>query len=1429
MIKIRLATFENDNEQEIEIVSGETISEALKRCLESHNITENPKHLFNVAVNAMNIPSEFWDTSVLKESDTVLVVTKLKDARQAGQVLVVLAVALTAAYTGGASMSWWAAGLINAGVAVVSSYLVSQLIPPPKLDVADIGGDIKSSQVYSITSQSNSINKYGYVPKVYGQHRMFPLVAANPYTELEADPQTGVYSQYLYCIYDFGFGPVKIEDLKIGNTPISAFDQVTYNFVDPNRPDADEGAWDNGVLKDFRIYKGDITSESINTTIDGNQNEGDPADQYLAVRSASSNPLFQKQEYTVNLICPRGLYGIDSYGNIDYRNIELFVEYSPVSSETWKPFNDPATVERFSFVGGGGSQAYTDVQLNFINPDNSNPFSGTRFGLVSETPLQTIYNGYPGPSFASGNFTKVYRRTVEFGVPIGSTTAILSGEAEIGNTLKVGERTLGVITNKVFYLNITGVDYFTYTLAAPTTFAVSVYTYTETKIEQYVFFSITGTTLGYELDYSTRGQVKREVLIPGKFQIRANTQEQHFATLKFTPITPGNYKVRITRLSTSSNATTNVQDNLTWIGLSTRTNTAPIRTDKRHTFMEIKIKATGQLNGAIQNLSALCTSVLDTWNGVAWVKQPTRNPAWIYADILTGEVTKNPVAKSRLHIPSLVEWANHCNQVPPSGGAEFAYTLPRYSCDFVLDFATTVQNLLQQITSACQATPNIIDGKYGVLLDINRTVPVQLFTPRNSWGFGSTRSYNNKPNAVRVKFIDPSRDWQQNEILVYDTGFNAGNATEFQDLETFGVTNYEQAQRYGKFFTSQHRLRQETYQLRVDYENLVCTRGDFVLITQDVMKVGGLPARVKTVSGNQITIDDNISILPVSYGYTFRKSDGQILTSTLTVVNSSTFTLAGAIPAVGDLIVVGEVGEITFECIVKQIAPEADYTATLHLVEKATELYSFETVLTANVYEPKIPQSSDYSESPPPEVTSLQVIDNYNVVTDTGVNYFIHIDWDMPVGSSFESFEVYIDNGKGYELSTVLRNSEYIYQVQESKVGIEHKFKVLAVSSTGKKLVLGEVGFVAATPLLYVEAVPDVQGFSNDISNQTIHFSWTGISRNAIVNYMIRYYPEITGGTWETSTIVNVVSANTTLYSTQARLGTYFIKAIASDGRQSVNASQTITTVPVLANMNFIDLIDDFPGILGSVERVVKGSSVLILDQSVFGPLGTEQFYADGYYYFNDILDLGEIFTVRLTSKIIAEAISYQDLMVNWPNLNDVPALSTSGADDWDSELQYQAMVDFVPISDWVSLSSIPVIGDGEGEATDWRKFLAGDATGQQFRFRLKLTSYNPSVTPRVTSAQVLVEMQTRTLNLQGLTAPASPLAVNYPEAFYGPGSSPNVQITINNGQSGDYYQFSSRTLTGFTIAFFDSLNNAVSRQFDASVVGYGRQANNII
>lgn len=1429
MIKFRKNPF---SEQEIEIphVAGETGKELLKRVMvqEGYSPEEESERFlahFHLLVNGHIIEPDFLPFTKISEGQNVMIAPKV--SRGAGgqlfkQIAIVVVAVVASVLLTPATGATIGSALTVAGVTAAASLALNALIPPPSLgSLGGLGGlnSYEASQMYTIASQQNSVRKFGKVPKVYGTFKMFPMVAANPYTEIEADASTGSLVQTFYCIYDFGFGPSDISEIKIGDTYIQDFSDAEWRLVDLNKPLVSTGPWDDAVNPTFQLYKGDVEKEVFGIILDANQEGGGPLDDYQVVRNASSNVQGAKQEITIDFQCPQGLIGYGTDGSTSQREITLNVEFSKVSENIWRPYNDPTFVDNFSGSGGSITTSYTSpVQIPALIPAN---YSAIGVPTEQYIPARDVL-GISQPAYT--------QTTTKYGYLAGATFITATpGDAVVGDSIFRNGVTLGIVQS------ITpgpGPGLENYNFVAPIPVDVVVF--------EYLTFSNGGTPRVVKSIQVTQAsadsrvnKVYRKIGSFGGVVIKAKNANPIYATVKFTPKDVAEYKVRVTRVSSYSAKTFQVQDKLTLLSIQSRFDRQPIITDKRHTFLEVKIRATNQLNGAIQNLSAVVKSVLPVYNTgtLQWENQVTSNPAWVYCDLITGELNKKALDKSRLHLDSILEWAELCDEVPTPPPSQ-TFIAPRFQCNFVLDFDTTLQSLLNSVTNAAQASLNIVDGKYGVLVDKLKTIPVQVFTPRNSWNFQSSRNYTTAPNAISVKYIDPENDWQVNEAVVYDNGFNASNVepNDIEELSSFGCTTFEQAWRFGRYMLAQGRLRQENISIDVDFEHLVCTRGDFVLFTQDVMRTGGVPARVKTVSGNQVTIDDAIETSPGSYGYVARKEDGSIVTDTLTVVNASTFDLDGIIPAVGDLIIIGQVGQIVMECLVKAITPNSDLSATVLLVEKAAAVYDAESTDVLPLYDANLNSTVDPSLFAPGPVEDLIVTENSWRVVGTSYQYYVEIDWDVPAGSAYETFEVYVDSGQGYNLVDFTKESLYEYIVDPRNLDIPHNFKVVAVSANGKKIPLIEAPFVTATPTKKITPPSDVTDLFIDITNQVISFNWPAVSDEDLKEYLIRYSILTTGATWEASIPLLRVDRNTNTASYQGRTGTYFIKAVDFNLNESSAPASAITAIPNLFDLNVIDQTNDFPALLGVKEGVLSDGTGLILQTKNTGGPDTNEYLSEGYYYYEAFLDLGDIYTVRLQSQIEAEGYTVGDIMANWNPLSDVLALSNAGTAAWDVETQYRTTETLNVMADWVTLDSIDPISEGNQDNwTDWRKFVIGDATGRIFQFRLKLVSNVPNVTPRVFDGVIKSDMPDRVESYNNRVASPAGLTISYVPPFAGPANSPNIQITQDSAQTGDYFVITGKTLDGFTITFYDGTNVAVTRQFDAMVRGYGRKAAAVI
>jgi hypothetical protein len=289
---------------------------------------------------------------------------------------------------------------------------------------------------------------------------------------------------------------------------------------------------------------------------------------------------------------------------------------------------------------------------------------------------------------------------------------------------------------------------------------------------------------------------------------------------------------------------TNPYNNFKWVWLRSYMNdVAPVNSDD-FLLLSYQMLATDQLNGMLDTVNVLLSAYLDTYPDPEGPAQPalTNNPAWAFLDVLVGVANKNSIDVSRADLHKLSEWADWCE------ANDIEYNWVELENETVLE-------RLKSIAGTGFAVWNIVEGKYGVVRDVMGQTPVQMITPRNSWGFGSTKSFADVPHGFEVKYIDDQK-WEESTQIVYDDEYNFDDsdgkekATYIETLDTKGVTNHGQAYRTGRYHLAVLQLRPEIFKVSMDAENLVATRGDIVLLGHDVLLVGMKAGRIKRIDPN---------------------------------------------------------------------------------------------------------------------------------------------------------------------------------------------------------------------------------------------------------------------------------------------------------------------------------------------------------------------------------------------------------------------------------------------------------------------------------------------------------------------------------------------------------------------------------------------------
>lgn len=113
-------------------------------------------------------------------------------------------------------------------IGVVGMALVNAIGPKPKPPTLGAMGDTKAaSPTYNLSAQGNQARLEAAIPEHFGRMIAFPDYAAAPCGEFINN------EQHLYQLFCIGVGSYDIEKIRIAETDISSFAEVSYQIVNP--------------------------------------------------------------------------------------------------------------------------------------------------------------------------------------------------------------------------------------------------------------------------------------------------------------------------------------------------------------------------------------------------------------------------------------------------------------------------------------------------------------------------------------------------------------------------------------------------------------------------------------------------------------------------------------------------------------------------------------------------------------------------------------------------------------------------------------------------------------------------------------------------------------------------------------------------------------------------------------------------------------------------------------------------------------------------------------------------------------------------------------------------------------------------------------------------------------------------------------------
>ena len=1104
---------------------------------------------------------------------------------------------------------------VSTAIGIVGALALSAIFPPPSI-ASGVSSDTSKPQL-SFQGASNAYTPYAPTPRVYGRHRFTPPYGAQPYTEQFGE------DEYMYLLFDYGYGPLYLVGHRFGNDPVGNFSDVQMRVVRNAQTSAD-----------LRLYTKDVKQTAYN------------------IKLERYNPhIFQTEDHTTSVGIDFALPGLATYWDNEYipAVCNVAVRYRKVGTTNWTGFQTRgysfsriATVESETTVGVIGT-TLIDTSIRFWKQISPGVYEQE---VTENWGLPTAIEGTDGYWVLTA-WGWVYIEGID-PVPVDTIQVVL-----IPNSLRVGDT---IYLNADQPYKITAITGNVLTLGQPLQSAFV--TFTRTYIRQ---MSNDGND-PLPADPTTAEltqQVKVDLGgVDYKFDLYYKSQKPFSFSLKFDVSDEGGtYEVMIERLN--SPITTDNSVNEIWVrNLRSYSKQDVINFRVPHTVVEMRIRATDQLNGVINNYSAVATSILSVWDGTNWLTRRTRNNAWILYDILTGTMNPRPLPASRIDLDSILKFAAHCDAPASNDDDE-----PQYRCDFVLSYSTNLQQLMQDVAAAGRAAMTSANGKYGVVVEQLQTVPVQMFTSLNSWGFSSQKAFTDQPEALNVHFVSPEEDWQERVDIVYNDGFGENNTTLFEELTLFGVTRSAQAWRDGRYYMAEAKLRQETFTFNTDIENLVCKKGDLIEVEYDVPKIGGQSDRVQDIIlggiGNvkylQIA-DPAVFEVGKSYSALIRHTDGLLVAHALVNPLTDAYYLELASPVAvgvvntGDLLVWGEVNKVTESYLVKSIQPGPDLSAQIAAVEQAVGIYDADT---GNIppYNPRI--TDDPKFRAPKAVTNLRSTETIDFINREAFTSVV-VEWDAETGISYKYFSVYqLSDANTWRLVGTPTEPKYVFLNDISAreltgfLGVDFTFLIITVGPNGMQLPFRRSSRVTFE-IYGDQGLPGVPtDFRLNVLSEYILAEWVApVPVDDLGSYEIRFRSDW-AISWDNSErLLADIPWNALSATLPARVGTYMIKSIDTSGNASKEFARAKTTIPDLRNLNVIQVINDgvsWNGTLANMEPIGDAIQLVEISPGVYAQ--------DGTYAFSTFVDLGDIFTARCASSLIFEVRTSADKVGGVENL----------------------------------------------------------------------------------------------------------------------------------------------------------------------------------
>ncbi len=838
-------------------------------------------------------------------------------------------------------------------------------------------------------------------------------------------------------------------------------------------------------------------------------------------------------------------------------------------------------------------------------------------------------------------------------------------------------------------------------------------------------------------------------------------------------------------------------------------------------------------HNATVDLQTGAISYAGTFNGTFKTdKEWTTDPAWILYDLLIDTRAGCGIAESNLDKFSFKTVSEYCGESVDAGNGDGS-TEPRFSCNVNITQQQEAYGLINALCSVMRVMPFYSAGGIAISQDAPKSASY-IFTNANVTEEGflyAGSSLKTRHTVINVSYFDMTTQEVDVETVEADSSTQTKYGVVVKNIKAFATTSRNQARRLGRWFLYNEQNSGETCSFTTTAAAGVLVRCGDVIEISDRLKAGvrrgGL---LKSVTSTTVVVLDDstntdIPSLGDSPTISIILPDGSLEEKTISGISGTTITVSSAFSTAPNehapyILETTNLQTTTWRVI--NVKENDEKTFSITALSHDSGKYAF--VEDGSALPTRTISILTQILNPP---EGLRVDEKIVTINNKAVSKLI-LDWQSQSGASRYEVQYRFANGDFKKIETLSSDAEIL----NSDAG-EYEIRVFSFNGLGQPsrqpatLTFNAVGKTAPPS--------DITNLTYEpISDKEIRLRWDAVPDQDVRaggRIHVRHSPKTDGsGTFSDATdLVFALSGASTEKVVPLLEGEYILKTQDDGDRFGTGETSLVIDLPeaqpkLLVQTRREDL--DSPKFQGSKTNVGFDSGTNSISLAGTGnfddstDIDSETSIDDiggvsttGTYLFNETLDLGAVFSLDLRKLIQTDSVYSSDLI---DSVTDIDARQDfDGASSVDTNAEV-----FVQTSQDASSYS------------DFQKFANGTFKGRAFKFKCVLTTQDTNQDIRVSQLGYFAEFQRRTeQSTTTIASGAGAKSITFDSPFFtgtsallGANSNPPaIGITAFNMASGDFFELSSITGSGFTVHFKDSSGSSVDRNFNFTAIGFGK------